>query len=109
MTNVKCRFQKSLPNLIMKEFSFRIRKENGLHARPAGQLVSLTEKYTSNITLGKDNKIASAKGLFALMGLGIAQGDNITVKCEGDDEEVAYEALKEFFENNFSEPNNKKI
>ncbi len=94
----------------MEEFQIRIEKENGLHARPAGKLVNVAGGFDSNITVTKGNQSASAKGLFALMGLGIKQGDKVTVNCEGVDEEDAILAVKEFFENNFlSCKNNNKV
>ncbi len=100
MTDVKCRFQKSLPNLIMEKFNYRIKNENGLHARPAGQLVKLSQEFKSSITLENKGKIASGKGLFAVMGLGIECGDEVKVRCEGEDEAKAIKALKKFFEDN---------
>ncbi len=86
----------------MEEFEIRVEKENGLHARPAGKLVNVAGGFDSNITVTKGNQSASAKGLFALMGLGIKQGDKVTVECEGIDEKNASIAMKEFFKNNFS-------
>lgn len=86
----------------MEEFEIRVEKENGLHARPAGKLVNVAGGFDSNITVTKGNQSASAKGLFALMGLGIKQGDKVTVECEGIDEKNAIVAMKEFFKNNFS-------
>lgn len=100
MTDVKCRFQKSLPNLVMEEFSFTIKKKDGLHARPAGQLVRLVQGFESSITLENKGKFASGKGLFAVMGLGIGCGDEVKVRCEGADEARAIKALEEFFDNN---------
>lgn len=102
MTDVKCRFQKSLPNLVMEEFSFTIEKEDGLHARPAGQLVRLVQEFKSSTTLENKGKFASGKGLFAVMGLGIGCGDEVKVRCEGADEAMAIQDLKKFFKNNLS-------
>ncbi len=100
MTDVKCRFQKSLPNLIMEKFNYRIKNENGLHARPAVQFVNMSEKFKSNITLTNNSKCASGKGLFAVMGLGIKCGDNIEIECNGPDEAEARKALEKFLKNN---------
>ena len=35
-----------------------------------------------------------------LMSLGVKNGDTVTVSAEGEDEDTAIEALKEFFEKN---------
>lgn len=103
MMGIKPRFQKSLPKLVIMEiFDFTINKENGIHARPAGKLVNEASKFQSNITVTVGTKSACAKGLFALMGLGIKNGDKVTIECEGPDESEAANALREFFQNNFS-------
>lgn len=40
--------------------------------------------------------------LMALMGLGVKQGDTVTVTCEGADEDKASEALKAFLRKHFN-------
>ena len=63
----------------------------GLHARPAGLVVKEAQRYRSEITLTneKNGKSASAKGLFALLGLEITQGDAVTLRTDGPDEQAA--------------------
>ena len=51
----------------MKQFAYTIKDENGIHARPAGQLVQAAKAYQSEITITSGDKSASAKKLFALM------------------------------------------
>ena len=84
----------------MKEFNYTIKDELGIHARPAGLLVKEAGKYKSIITIQKEDKSSDVKRLFSLMGLGVRNADTITVTVEGDDEETAYEAIKQFFEAN---------
>ncbi len=84
----------------MKTIEFKIGSEHGLHARPAGQIVNMAKGFDSEITVTKGDKSASAKALFALMGLNIKFGDAISFTIDGADEELAVEAmnncLKEF-------------
>jgi phosphocarrier protein len=84
----------------MKQFNYIIKDELGIHARPAGLLVKEAGKYNATITIQKESKSADAKRLFALMGLGIKNADTVTVSVEGEDEEVAYDSIKQFFEAN---------
>jgi len=49
-------------------------------------------------TIEKGGKSVNITKLMALMGLGVKQGDTVTVTCEGADEDKASEALKAFFE-----------
>jgi len=84
----------------MKEFTYVITDKEGIHARPAGELVKLAKGYTSSVSILKDGKKADAKKVFGLMGLGVKQGMEITVQVEGDDEEAAATALETFLKEN---------
>ena len=82
----------------MKTFDYTIKDAMGIHARPAGLLVKEVGKYQSKISLTKDGKTVDAARLMAVMSLGVKCGDTITVSVEGDDEDIASERIKEFFE-----------
>ncbi len=84
----------------MKNFSYVIKDEVGIHARPAGLLVKEAKKYQSKVMITKDGKSADATRLMALMGLGVKCGDSVDVEISGDDEETAFTEMKAFFENN---------
>ena len=84
----------------MRTFEYTITDEVGIHARPAGLLVKEVKKYDSVINVTKDGKSAEAKKLMALMGLGVKQGDTVTVSVEGGDEEAVAAKMEEFFKNN---------
>ena len=55
----------------MKKFSYKIKDEAGIHARPAGLLVKTAGKFQSEIKLLCGDKSADAKRLFAVMGMGV--------------------------------------
>ena len=82
----------------MKEVTFTVRDEWGLHARPAGLLVKLVQGMESEciITLERTGKSASLKRLLAVMSLGVKGGDNVTVLVQGDDEEAAAEQIEKW-------------
>ena len=84
----------------MKEFTYVITDAEGIHARPAGELVKKAKEYVSSVTIIKDGKKADAKKLFGLMGLGVKQGMEITVQVEGEDEETAAAAMEAFMKEN---------
>ena len=84
----------------MKTFNYTIKDELGIHARPAGMLSKTAKNFSSIITIKKGEKSINATKLMMLMGLGIKFGDTITVSIEGDDEEEAFEAMKDFFNSN---------
>lgn len=84
----------------MKEFNYVIKDEIGIHARPAGVLAKEAKAFKSKITIEVNGKSADVTRLMAVMGLGVKKDAEISVKAEGDDEEVAIEKMKEFFERN---------
>ena len=84
----------------MKTFSYTIKDEIGIHARPAGLLAKKAKEFQSTITIEKGGKSASAAKLMMIMGLGVKCGDTVTVTVEGADEEAAAAAIEEFFKAN---------
>ncbi|MFG6366837.1 MAG: HPr family phosphocarrier protein [Lachnospiraceae bacterium] len=84
----------------MKEFTYVITDKEGIHARPAGELVKLAKSYASSVSVIKEGKKADAKKVFGLMGLGVKQGMEITVQVEGEDEDTAVTALETFLKEN---------
>ena len=84
----------------MKQFQYTIKDALGVHARPAGLLVKLAKQYTSTITIEKNGKTCDMRKLMALMGMGVKQGETVTIKVEGDDEEAAAEAIQKFLSEN---------
>lgn len=84
----------------MKKWEYVIQDEIGIHARPAGELVKEAKKYSSRITVSKDGKSVEATKLMAVMGLGVKCGQTVEITVEGEDEEKAYEGIKDFFQKN---------
>lgn len=84
----------------MKSFSYTVKDELGIHARPAGMLVKEVKNFQSKVTLEKDGKTVDASRLMAVMGMGVKKDQTVTVTVEGDDEDAACEAIKAFFETN---------
>jgi len=84
----------------MKTFTYTIKDEVGIHARPAGVLVKEAKKFQSKIVINKDGKTAEAKKLMAVMGLGVKCGESVDVEISGEDEDAAFGAIKALFEAN---------
>ena len=86
----------------MKTFDYVITDPVGIHARPAGLLVREIKQYAGNtVTVTKGDKSVNALKLMALMGMGIKQGDTVTVGVEGPDEDAVAAAVEAFFKANF--------
>ena len=85
----------------MKAFSYTIKDEIGIHARPAGNLVKLIKGFSSTVTIEKEGKPSiNATALMKLMGLGVKCGDTVKFTVEGEDEEAAAKAIEEFMNAN---------
>lgn len=84
----------------MKEFTYKICDELGIHARPAGLLVKKASGFSSEIIMYNGDKSADMKRLFALMSLGVKQGDTVRVTVSGSDEDAASVEIEGFLKNN---------
>ena len=56
--------------------------------------------FASTATLEKAGKTCDLRKLMALMGMGVKQGDTVTIKVEGDDEAACAEAIQKFLSEN---------
>lgn len=61
----------------------------GLHARPAATLVALAKGFESDIKLASQGNTANAKSIVAIMGMGLAHGQEVEVSAAGPDAERA--------------------
>lgn len=84
----------------MKEFSYEIKDPMGVHARPAGLLVKAAAGFASSVSMDTPHGTADCKRIMAVMRMAVKQGDTVTVKCEGADEDKAAAELQAFFEAN---------
>ncbi len=84
----------------MIEFAVTVKDPLGIHARPAGKIVSLLSKYDSFVTVWKDGKEYDAKKLLSLMGTELACGETVIVRVEGSDETICAAASRVIFDEN---------
>ena len=84
----------------MKEITYTITDPQGMHARPAGLFVKEAAAFPCNVTIAKDGKEVDAKRILGVMSLGVKQGHEITLKCDGDQEDEAITALEAFLKEN---------
>ncbi|MEM7193500.1 MAG: HPr family phosphocarrier protein [Pseudomonadota bacterium] len=75
----------------------------GLHARAAAKLVKLTGGYKSKITIDKNGTSVDAKSIMGIMMLAAAQGSELKLTADGEDELEAMEAVQQLFSDYFGE------
>lgn len=76
---------------------------SGLHLRPAGVLSQTSMKFKSNTIIESGEKKIVAKSVLNVMAAGIKCGTEVTVICEGPDEEEALETITEAIESGLGE------
>ena len=89
----------------MREEKFTIVNEQGLHARPAGQIAKESRNYKSKITLTipETGKKSDAKSLMGIMTLKAKKGTVITIIADGEDEDAVIERFGELIKTGFGE------
>jgi len=75
----------------------------GLHARAAAKLVSCASSFASSVRAGKDGHMVDAKSIMSVMMLAAGKGTVLDLHIEGEDEELALEALRTLIANRFDE------
>lgn len=84
----------------MTQFTYTVKDELGIHARPAGLLVKKLAGYACDVKISNGTREVNAKGIMGLMGLGVKQGHEVTMTFDGADEAAACADVKAFFEEN---------
>jgi len=74
------------------EREFIISNEQGIHARPATNLVQKANKFKSNMFITYNGITTDLKSIMGVLSLGITRGSLITIRIEGEDE---VDALRE--------------
>ena len=87
----------------MPERTVQIVNRNGLHARPAAEIVKLAAKYQSEITIVKDDLDVNGKSIMGVMMLAAEHGSTIVLRADGPDAEAALDALATLVSNKFGE------
>lgn len=77
----------------MVSVKYRIKNEEGLHARPAADFCQTAMKFKSSIVAIKDGDVYEAKSILMVLCMGAGKGDEIEIQADGEDEKEAIEVL----------------
>ncbi len=75
----------------------------GLHARAAAKLVNTAAKFESQVMVHFADQSADAKSIMSVMMLAAAKGSELTINCDGVDEQNAMRALTALIDDLFGE------
>lgn len=87
----------------MLERDVEVLNANGIHARPAAEIVKLSSKFASQITLGRDGTEVNGKSIMGVMMLAAECGAVVRIRCDGADEQAALDALADLVGSTFGE------
>ena len=87
----------------MAEREVRILNRNGLHARPAAEIVKTAAKFAADITLSRDDMEVNGKSIMGVMMLAAEQGATLKVKANGPDADAAVDAIADVIARRFGE------
>ncbi len=84
----------------MKRKKIVVENKYGIHARVAAAIVKEASKFSSKIYLEReDNNLrANCKSILGLLALGASKGTVLNLEVEGEDEERAFNAMRELLE-----------
>lgn len=79
----------------MKEIKVVVIDPVGLHARPATVAVNAASKFKSEVKVAYKERTVNMKSIMGVMSLGIPTQSEITISCDGEDEELAIQTIEE--------------
>jgi phosphocarrier protein HPr len=87
----------------MLERTVEILNRNGLHARPAAEVVKTAARFQSAVTIIRDDVEVNGKSIMGVMMLAAECGSAITIRVEGPDADAALGALVDLVAGRFGE------
>lgn len=72
---------------------------DGLHARPAGDLVKLVKSFPGTlVTMSTASRTVNASSILSILSLALKKGTEVEIKADGPDEESAITEVTRFLE-----------
>jgi phosphocarrier protein HPr len=88
---------------MMMERTVEIVNRNGLHARPAAEIVKLSSRFQAEITMVRDDLEVNGKSIMGVMMLAAEFGSTLLVRANGPDAEQAVNAIADLVAAKFGE------
>jgi phosphotransferase system HPr (HPr) family protein len=88
----------------MHERTIVVMNSSGLHARPAASFVKLASTFISDVSVEHKGNKANGKSIVEMMMVAADQGDEITIRVSGEDEQAAMDALAKFVSEEHDSP-----
>jgi phosphocarrier protein HPr len=85
------------------ERTVQIVNRQGLHARPAAEVVKTASKFQSDITIVREDLEVNGKSIMGVMMLAAECGAELVVRADGPDSEQAVQAIADLVARKFGE------
>lgn len=85
------------------EREVRIENRNGLHARPAAEIVKAASRFRSEVTIRRDDMEVNGKSIMGVMMLAAEYGSTLWLRANGEDAEQAIDAIAALVASRFGE------
>ena len=87
----------------MAERQVQILNRNGLHARPAAEIVKTASRFQADIVIVRDDLEVNGKSIMGVMMLAAECGATLALRAEGPDADQALDAIATVIANKFGE------
>jgi phosphocarrier protein len=87
----------------MVEQTVTVSNRAGIHARPSSIIAENTQQFKCSIYLTQGKTKINAKSILGIITLGAMYNSQITITCDGQDEQQALDLLVHLFESKFEE------
>lgn len=87
----------------MTECTVQIVNQQGVHARPAAEIVKVANRFGSDVVLVRDDLEVNGKSIMGVMMLAAEYGATLLVRAQGPDEAEAVAAIAAVVASKFGE------
>ncbi|MBN2692387.1 MAG: HPr family phosphocarrier protein [Burkholderiaceae bacterium] len=87
----------------MPQRTIQVSNKLGLHARASAKLTKLAGQFACDIFIAKGERRVNAKSIMGVMMLAAGIGSSVTIQAEGEQADIALDAVQALFDDKFGE------
>jgi phosphocarrier protein len=87
----------------MPQRTIQVSNKLGLHARASAKLTKLAGQFACDIFIAKGERRVNAKSIMGVMMLAAGIGSTVTIQAEGEQADIALDAVQALFDDKFGE------
>lgn len=87
----------------MPQRTIQVSNKLGLHARASAKLTKLAGQFPCDVFITKGTRRVNAKSIMGVMMLAAGIGSTVTIDAEGEQADIALDAVQSLFDDKFGE------